>query len=264
MSQSHQPKQSGAKQPTKASAKREPCDSKSLTQTGQNPVSAATVKSIPLNGSEKALVRKDKDTQRNVYLKTLEADAQAFVDGYRAAKAINDEVNVLHRKFKDLVEELRPIFERVRDGFAHLKKGETVMGERTGPAWANKYLGVTYDWLCRCLNPPKAGTLLLTDGTKVFSPIPAEPRSSVEEETPLPDLTQTLPTLPTGDDANWTDNGYIQTCLRFFESTLRPLESDPQRFHRIAKAIAQEILGEMENLNGGADANDSELTAVLR
>jgi|SRR5208337_2755895 len=261
MSQPHQPKQSAVKQPTKASSKGERCDSKSLTQTGQNPVSAATVKSIPLNGSEKALVSRDKDTKRKAYLKTLEADAQAFVDGYQVAKAINDEVNVLHRKFKDLVEELRPVFERVRDGFAHLKKGETVMGERTGPAWANKYLGVTYDWLCRCLNPPKAGTLLLTDGTKVVAPMPAKPSGSVEEETPLPDMTQTL---PTADAANWTDNAYIQTCLCFFESTLRPLESDPQRFHRIAKTIAQEILGETANLGEGAVVNDSELTAVVQ
>jgi hypothetical protein len=232
-------------------------------ETGQNPVSATTVKSIRLNDGEKALAKKDKDSKRKAYLKSLEADAQTFVKGFQTAKAINDEANVLHRKFKDVVEEMRPVFERVKYGFAHLKKGETVMEERTGPAWGKRYVGVTYDWLCRCLNPPKAGTLLLTDGTKVVAPTPAKPdRSSMEEETPLPTLTQTLLATPTSNTVDWTDNLYVTTCVRFIESTLRPLEADPQRFHRVATAIAHEILGEMENLHDCTATNESELTAA--
>jgi hypothetical protein len=43
--------------------------------------------------------------KRKAYLKALEAEAQKFVNGYNTAKAINNEVNVLHRKFKDVVEE---------------------------------------------------------------------------------------------------------------------------------------------------------------
>jgi len=253
MSQSHQPKQSGVKKATKASAKGEPSDSKALTQTGQNPVSAATVNSIPLNDGEKALVRRDKDVKRKAYLKTLEADAQAIVDGYRDANKINDEVSVLHRKFKDLVEEMRPVFERVRDGFAHLKEGETVMGERTGPAWAEKHLGVTYNWLCRCLNPPKAGTLMLTNGTKVVAPTPEkQDHGGKKEETPLPQPKQSLPKLPLADTADWTDNEYVRTCVQFVESALKPLESDPQRCVRVANAVAKEILGEMGNEHGSA------------
>jgi len=231
-------------------------------QTGQNPVSSATVKPSRRNGSEKSVARKDKSKERKEYLKTLEADAQAFVDCYRAAKKISDDVNVLHRKFGDLVESMRPVFERVRDGFAHLKKGEMVMGERTGPAWASKHLGVTYDWLCRCLNRLKAGTLLLTDGTKVVAPTPAKPdRSDTEQEISLPRPTHTLPTLPPADTADWTDNQYIKTCVDFFESTLRPLEGDPQRFHRVATAIAQEILGDMQNEHSTV-GQDSALAAV--
>jgi predicted metal-dependent hydrolase len=111
-----------------------------LTQTGQNPVSVATVNTIPLNAGEKALVRKDEASKRRAHLKALEEDAQTFVTGYHTAKAINDEATVLHRKFKDVVEEMRPVFERVRDGFAPLHKGETVMGETTGEAWARKHL----------------------------------------------------------------------------------------------------------------------------
>jgi len=77
-----------------------------------------------------------------------------------------------------VVEEMRPVFERVRFGFAHLRKGETVMGERNGPAWAKRYIGLSYDWLCRRLNPPK-GTLLLPDGTKVVPidcEVPSQPQ----------------------------------------------------------------------------------------
>jgi hypothetical protein len=231
-------------------------------QTGQNAVSAATVKSIRLNNAEQAHVRKDRSAKRKEYLKALEADAQALVKGFLTAKSINEEAIVLHRKFKDVVEEMRPVFERVRYGFAHLKKGETVMGERTGTAWATRYIGLGYDYLCRCLNPPKAGTLLLTDGTKVVAPSSAKSDQSHEgEETPRPKLTQKLTTVPTTDTADWTDNAYVKTCLDFIESTLRPLESDPQRFHRVAVAIAHEILGDMENEHSIV-VQDSELAAV--
>jgi len=218
---------------------------------------------VRLTNGEKASVRKDNNTRRKEYLKSVEADAQTFVNGFQAAKAINDEANVLHRKFKEVVEEMRPVFERVRYGFAHLKKGESVMGERTGHAWADKHVGVTYDWLCRCLNPPKAGTLLLIDGTKVLTPSDANTERNHSDENPrLPKLKQTLPTVPSASNADWTDNEYIKTCVRFIESTLRPLESDPQRFHRVALAIAQDIVGETEKPNGGKVDGEGEQTAT--
>jgi hypothetical protein len=75
-----------------------------------------------------------------------------------------------------------------------------------------------------------------------------------------PKLTQQLATIPTTDTADWTDNAYVKTCVDFFESTLRPLESDPQRFHRVAVAIAQEILGDMGNEQ--IVERESELAAV--
>ena len=225
-------------------------------QTGQNPVSSPTEK------SGKALVRRNKSKKRKEYLKSLEADAQAVVKGFQRAKTINDQAIVLHRKFKAVVVEMRPVFERVRYGFAHLRKGETVMGEQTGTAWANKHLGVTYDWLCRCLNPPKADPLLLTDGTKVVAPSSAKSDHSHEgKETPQPKLTQKLTTIPTTDTADWTDNIYVKTCVDFIESTLRSLESDPQRFHQVAVAIAQEILGDMGNEHS-TDMQQSCLAAV--
>ena len=215
-------------------------------QTGQNPVSQATVKSVRLTIAERAAVEKDKSAQRKEHLKFLEADAQAFVKDFQTAKGVNNDANTLHRKFKELVQQMRPVFERVREGFAHLKKGETIMGEETGPAWADKYLGVTYDWLCRCLNTPQAGTLLLTDGTKVVSPSDSTTEAGdVNKKPRRRKLKQAIPTVPATLTADSTDSEFIKTCVRLIESTLRPLESDPQRFHRIAVAIAQEILGEM-------------------
>jgi hypothetical protein len=219
-------------------------------QTGQNPVSTATVKSVRLTNGEKALARKDENTKRKQYLKSLEADAQAFVKGFQTAKAISAEANVLHRKFKDVVEEMRPTFERVRYGFAHLKKDETVMGERTGPEWAKRYTGVSYDWLCRCLNPPKAGTVPLPDGTVVVIPSAAgtgTEAARTEESTQLIRVNQPLPPMPSADNPDWTDDEYVKACVRFITSTLRPLESDPKRFHRVTLAIAREINPEAEN-----------------
>jgi hypothetical protein len=102
------------------------------------------------------------------------------------------------------------------------------------------------DWLCRCLSPHKAGTLLLVEGTKVVAPPAVNNDSSREEgQIPLPQLTKKLPTIPTTDTADWSDNAYVKTCVGFIESTLRPLESDPHRFHRVAVAIANEILGDL-------------------
>lgn len=203
-------------------------------ETGQNPGSPATVNSIPLNPAERALVKRDEARKRKAYLKALESDARKIVSGCQEARDISEQATALHRKFKDVVEEMRPVFERVREGFAHLRKGETVMGETTGDAWAQKHLGITYNWLCRCLNQPKAGKLLLSDGTKVLNPQPSKRNRSHSKP-------------PIAETVEWTDNQYIRTCVRFIATTLKPLESDPQRFIRLAEAIAAEILGDLRD-----------------
>lgn len=211
-------------------------------QTRQNPVSSPTVRSIRLNSDEKSCARKDTSDKRKEVLKSLEADARAFVNGFQTARAVNEEAQVLHRKFKDVVTKMRPVFERVREGFAHLKKGETIMGERTAEAWATKYIGVSYDWLCRCLNPRKTKTLLLTDGSKVLAPSAAQTDESPEGQ--LKGRGAKQPSTPTSD---WTDEKFVRECVRLVTSTLRPLESDPQRFMRVVKAVANEILGDMNS-----------------
>jgi len=217
-------------------------------QTGQNPVSASGNVGQK-NESAKSKSRKDKNKEHKEYLKALEADAQSFVKGFHTVKTLDDQAKILHRRFDDLVREMRPVLERVRFGFAHLKKGETVMGERTGPAWAKKYIGLSYDWLCRRLSEANAGTLPPTNGTNAVTPSAANTERN--QNIQLPRLKQTLPTIPSADNPDWTDNEYIKACVRFFKSTLGPLKSDSQRFRRVVLAIAREIRRETENPGGG-------------
>jgi hypothetical protein len=74
----------------------------------------------------------------------------------------------------------------------------------------------------------------------------------------LPRPTQSLPDSPPADKANWSDNAFIKECLRQIRETLGPIKSDPERFHRVAVAIAHEILGETENPDGDKVEGDNE------
>lgn len=102
-----------------------------------------------------------------------------------------------------------------------------------------------------------------TNANKSGTQAPAE--ADMEEEAPLPKLTQSLPMSPPADTADWTDNQYIEKCVQFVESTLKPLESDPQRFVRVATAVAAEINGELENDHGSPIVeSETELAAVTQ
>lgn len=86
-------------------------------------------------------------------------------------------------------------------------------------------------------------------------------QAKMDDKSPQPKLTQSLPMSPPEDTNNWSDNQYIEKCVQFIESTLRPLESDPQRFHRVATAIAEEVFGETGNYHGSGTV-ESELATV--
>ena len=49
------------------------------------------------------------------------------------------------------------------------------------------------------------------------------------------------------DSADWTDSEYIEACVQFVVSTLKPLESEPKRFARVVAAIAAGIVSEQGN-----------------
>ena len=191
-------------------------------QTVQNPASSATVDNIHLSPAELEHARKRTARERWEELKALEADAQAVVKHCAEARGIVAEAHALHRKFKDVVEDMRPELERVRKGFAHLRKGERIMDARNGKEWAAKYLGgVTYDWLGRCLSA-KPGKLRLTDGTWVTDKQPPKPKKNPVE---------------------LTDDEYVEKCVAFIMKTLEPL--DPERYQRVTTAIIARVPGSL-------------------
>jgi len=194
-----------------------------IVKTGQNFVSTATVDSIRLSREQDGRLRK---LEMYKLRAEIEAAAREVVAACQQIKTVEDEAKALHRKFKDVVEEMRPAFEKVRYGFAHLKTAQKIMGESSGEAWAQKYLGgYSYDWMCRLLNRAKGGDLLMPDGTKVLAPKP--PRKK-KLRLPVP-------------AADWKDDEYINTCVGYLEDLLKPLEEDPERWERIAAAVSTEI-----------------------
>ena len=194
-----------------------------IVKTRQNLVSTATVDSIRLSREQDERVRK---LEMYKLRAEIEAAAREVVAACQQIKTVEDEAKVLHRKFKDVVEEIRPAFEKVRYGFAHLKTAQKIMGESSGKAWAQKYLGgYSYDWMCRLLNRAKGGDLLMPDGTKVLAPKPPK-----KKKLPLP-----------VSAADWKDDEYINTCVGHLQDLLKPLEEDPERWERIAVAVSVEI-----------------------
>jgi hypothetical protein len=96
----------------------------------------------------------------------------------------------------------------------------------------------------------------------------ANPAEKYRNKTATIKKTVALPTsaiaVPLARDCQWTDNEYVRSCVGFVESTLRPLEVDPQRFHRVAVAIAREIAGDMFGDEGGDDSGLVEQAEVGR
>jgi hypothetical protein len=75
-------------------------------------------------------------------------------------------------------------------------------------------------------------------------------------------LASSIPAAQLERNTDWTDDDYVKTCVRLVESTLRPLESDPPRFHRVALAIAREIAGDF--LNDAESASVEPALATLK
>jgi hypothetical protein len=136
--------------------------------------SKATVKVVRLSADEKQLAKKDEAEQRKEYLQGIESNAKRLIKGMEEAVATGEQISALRVKFVDTVRELLPLFENVQDGFRHLRKGESIMGETTAKEWSLRYIKVTYQHLARVIrqlqgksNPP---ALLLIDGSKLLGP----------------------------------------------------------------------------------------------
>jgi hypothetical protein len=181
----------------------------------------ATVKSIGLNADQKERANKDEAKQRKEWLRTVESNAKRLIKNIEEAKALVEQANVLHRKFKDTVKESLPLLENVRYGFAHLRKGETIMEETTGNAWSLRYLNVTYDYLCRVINKLNGKTsLLLTDGTRVIAPAPET--EAVETAIDLPEVPEAEADEKSGQQKEEEPQAPVRPALKRKDGTVIP------------------------------------------
>jgi hypothetical protein len=145
--------------------------------------------------------------------------------------------------------ELRPICVELRNRFFKLPKGGSIMGCKTWTGFCEQHLKYSGRHVRR-----------LIEGDN-----PATDKHRPKNETDsLPKPSQSLPDMPPAHNADWTDNEYIKICVRFVGSTLRPLESDPQRFHHVAVAIAQEIAGDLWNPHDGPAQDGCEPSGVTQ
>ena len=123
----------------------------------------ATVKTVPLTKDERERCNKDKDTRRNEELRTVEGNAKRLAKIWKDAEKVGGEILQRRMTMAALYKEAHPLVDNVLDCFAHLRKGEQIMGHTTAASWAKDMLGCTYERL-RQLRNPKPDKLLLMDG----------------------------------------------------------------------------------------------------
>lgn len=155
-----------------------PPDCKHVTATTkQKPeaATAATVKSVRLTKDEhtraKADAERKEKAERKKFVTDAEAAAKMVEKSYKQLLDLNEQNRSIYRKFAEVVEDMRPQLEIVRNFFAHRKQGDLLLGYSTGDEWSHAVLNTSYRHLCRCLNPP-AEHPLLTDGDETSTPKP--------------------------------------------------------------------------------------------
>jgi hypothetical protein len=148
-------------------------------------------------------------------------------------------------KWLSLVIELHSRFEVLK----HEKAHQTIHGCATWGQFCEKVLRYSERHVRR-----------LMEGTN--------PAAKYRNKTATIKKTAALPTstvaVPLARNCQWTDNEYIRTCVDFVGSTLEPLESDPQRFHRVAVCIARKIAGDFLDDEGSDDSGLVEQAEVGR
>jgi hypothetical protein len=156
----------------------------------------------------------------------VEADiSAASVDSETLAVMVRDGLAA----FRPRVEKWLSLAIELRARFEALKKGERIMGHHI---WSQFCVNV--------LDYSERHMRRLMEGTN--------PAAKYRNKTATIKKMVALPTsaiaVPLARDCHWTDNEYIRTIVDFAESTLEPLESDPQRHHRVAVIAARKIAGD--------------------
>jgi hypothetical protein len=149
-------------------------------------VQSITVKTIRLNKDEEARASKAKESEkrlaRQAFIDKAEENAKAFENAFTKLRTLNQQGATLYRSFKEITEASREPLIAVRHFFAHKKEGELLFGEyATGDAWAQARCGVSYGYVCRCLNPPKEQPLLKAVNETAQSPVSSKPSCPVVE-----------------------------------------------------------------------------------
>lgn len=147
---------------------------------------------MKLTKDEQARCNKHKANQRKEELKAIEDNAKHLVK--LADKIVAGQKDLLQRygAIKILYEEAKPLVESVLYGFAHLPKGEKIMGHTKAAEWAKAEMGCTYEWLRRLRNP-KPDKLLIENSDaesaidvtfKVVEPVTPAPTLATKEPEP--------------------------------------------------------------------------------
>jgi hypothetical protein len=155
----------------------------------------ATVKTVTLTKDEQERCNKHKANQRKEELKAIEGNAKHLVK--LAEKIVAGQKDLLQRygAIKILYEEAKPLVENVMQGFAHLRKGEKIMGHTTAAEWAKAEMGCTYEWLRRLRNPKPDKLIIENSGAKntidvtfkvVEEPTTPAPAPAAKEPEPPP------------------------------------------------------------------------------
>ncbi len=148
--------------------------------------SIATIKTIHLTKDEADAARKsavgEKLRARQAVIANAEENAMQFENAFAKLRTINQQGATLYRSFKEITEASRAPLQTVRNFFAHKKEGELLFGEyATGDTWAQARCGVSYGYVCRCLNPPKEQPLLKAVNETAQSPVSPQPSHPVVE-----------------------------------------------------------------------------------
>jgi hypothetical protein len=153
---------------------------------------------------------------------------------------------------KDFTAKAFALMGQVRQDFMDKGDDEKILGCATWSEYCENVLGYSESHV---------RNMMAQHGTNPAKKFAA--KKPHKKEAALPKLKQSFPTAPSARNAEWTDDLFIRTCVRFVETTLKPLESDPQRFVRVAAAIAAEIVDEIGD-DRSTRTGASELAAVAQ
>ena len=148
-----------------------------------------------------ALAKKDAEKQLKAARKAVIAEANASAKAiealYKVCGDLDDQQEVLYRKFAEVVESLKPHFEIVQHFFAHKKKDECLEGTyNTFAEWTKAVLNVDQSTLRRALNPPvrhpllPAPTVSTETDTNTTAEPPTESPSDTDDEDEEADETE--------------------------------------------------------------------------